>query len=101
MFVSWNNKNEKEVISTSTSVNRDYQIYLITMDKLDQHWYLVNQGAADMARILRVTYQWDAPETKDTARQIEILNNAVENGADAIMLAANDPIAISDALEAA
>ncbi|MDF2541378.1 MAG: periplasmic binding protein/LacI transcriptional regulator [Herbinix sp.] len=78
----------------------NYRIYLITMDRIDQHWYILNQGAEDMAALLGVTnFIWVAPEVKDNQKQIELLNEAVANGADLIMLAANDPVKISNAIE--
>jgi ribose transport system substrate-binding protein len=78
---------------------KKYKAYLITMDKIDQHWYSVDKGASEMAEITRMNYIWDAPEYKDNILQIEILNNAVANDADLILLAANDPVAISSAIE--
>lgn len=74
-------------------------VYLITMDRMDQHWVSVNQGAADMAAALGLTYKWDAPDKKDNAKQIEALNNAVSEGPKVILLAANDPVAISMAVK--
>lgn len=74
----------------------DFKVYLVTMDKMDQHWVNVDAGAKYMAAALGVEYVWDAPDTKDNAKQIECVNNAVADGADLILLAANDPVAISD-----
>jgi ribose transport system substrate-binding protein len=99
LFFTWYNHNIKEPDSIATTLNRHLKVYLITMDKMDQFWYSVNQGAADMAALLGIEYLWEAPETKDIYRQIEILNQAVEDGADVIMLAATDPIQISSAIE--
>ncbi len=79
--------------------NQFYDIYLITMDQQDQHWYRINQGAYDMAQMLGVNYFWEAPVVKDTQRQIEILNQVVARGANAVMIAANDPVLISGAIE--
>ncbi len=70
-------------------------VYLITMDRMDQHWVAVDKGAADMAKALGLSYKWDAPDKKDNAKQIEALNNAVADGADLVLLATNDPTAIS------
>ena len=58
-------------------------------------------GAREMASMLGVTYEWDAPLTRDVNEQIQIFNNAVAAGADAIMLAASDPLKISGAVEEA
>ncbi|MDF2908930.1 MAG: periplasmic binding protein/LacI transcriptional regulator [Herbinix sp.] len=84
---------------TAASMNRFYDIYLITIDNVDQYWYAVNQGAYDMAGLLAVNYRWEAPETKDIQKQIELLNQVVEKGADAILIAVNDPIQMSSAIE--
>ena len=73
-------------------------VYLVTMDKMDQHWVAVDHGASAMAAGLGLDYKWDAPERKDNARQIEVLNNAVADGANLILLAATDPVAISTAV---
>ena len=70
-------------------------VYLITMDKMDQHWVKVDEGAKSMAEALGLKYKWDAPDAKDNAKQIEAINNAVADKADVILLAANDPKAIS------
>ena len=82
-------------------VNENYKIYLITMDKSDLYWKVMDNGAREMASMLGVTYEWDAPLTRDINKQIQIFNNAVEAGADAIMLAASDPLKISSAVEEA
>jgi ribose transport system substrate-binding protein len=84
--------------STSSNSNSKFKVYLITMDKMDQHWVSVDKGASDMAKIAGVTYKWDAPDKKDNAKQIECVNNAVADGANLILLAANDPVAISAAV---
>jgi len=99
LFIIWNSKYQDNAVSTSAYLNRYYKVYLITMDKTDEFWYPLNQGATDMAALLGVTYVWDAPEIKDNAKQIEVLNKAVANGADAILLSANDPVKISTAIE--
>lgn len=74
-------------------------VYLITMDKMDQHWVKVDEGAKTMAKALNVKYKWDAPDVKDNAKQIEALNNAVADKANLVLLAANDPKAISSAVK--
>lgn len=74
-------------------------VYLITMDKMDQHWVAVDKGAKTMAKALGLKYKWDAPDVKDNAKQIEAVNNAVADNADLILLAANDPNAISSAVK--
>jgi len=78
-----------------------HTVFLITMDKMDRHWVTVDEGASAMAERLGLDYRWDGPDTKDTAKQIEVFNNAVAAGADLILLAANDPQAIAQAIETA
>ena len=51
-------------------------VYLITMDKMDQHWVKVDEGAKTMAAAVGLKYKWDAPDVKDNAKQIEAVNNA-------------------------
>lgn len=90
-----------DVVEMNHIVNENYKIYLITMDKSDQFWTVMDNGAREMASMLGVTYEWDAPLTRDVNEQIQIFNNAVAAGADAIMLAASDPLKISGAVEEA
>jgi ribose transport system substrate-binding protein len=100
LFIIWYNKKENEADSVPTTLNSHLKVHLITKDKMDQFWYSVNQGAEDMAELLGITYQWDAPEKReDIDEQIQILNRAVDDGADVILLAATDPIKISSAVE--
>ncbi|HHW01240.1 MAG TPA: substrate-binding domain-containing protein [Thermoanaerobacterales bacterium] len=79
-----------------------YKVYLITMDQMDQHWVNVDKGCKKAVDELgNIDYQWLAPDVKDDAKQIECINNAVAGGADAILLAANGPVAVTSALEEA
>ncbi|MBI9013050.1 MAG: substrate-binding domain-containing protein [Clostridiales bacterium] len=86
--------------ATASEVTKEAKlVYLITMDKMDQHWVNVDKGASVMAEGLGLKYKWDAPDVKDNAKQIEAVNNAVADNADLILLAANDPQAISEAVK--
>lgn len=78
------------------------KIFLITMDQMDQHWVNVDKGAQKAAAELgNVEYKWIAPDVKDDAKQIECVNNAIAGGAQAIMIAANGPDAITASLKEA
>ena len=80
----------------------NYKIQLITMDQMDQHWVNMDKGAKQAAEELgNVTYSWNAPAVKDDAQQIECVNNAVAQGVDAILIAANGPDAITASLKEA
>ena len=82
-----------------SAIAAESSVYLITMDKMDQHWVKVDEGAKTMAKALGMKYKWDAPDVKDNAKQIEAVNNAVADKAGLILLAANDPKAISEAVK--
>lgn len=80
--------------------DKKVKVILITMDSLDQHWVSVDKGAKKAVEELgNVDYKWMAPDKKDDAQQIERVNNAIADQADAIMIAANGPDAISKTLE--
>jgi len=84
------------------STGEKYKVYLITMDQMDQHWKNVDTGCQEaVAELEDVEYTWTAPDVKDDAKQIECINNAVAGGAQAILLAANGPDAVTAALEEA
>ena len=61
----------------------------------------VEIGSKQAAEELGCDYKWIAPDVKDDAKQIECVNNAVADGATAILVAANGPDAITAALEEA
>ena len=80
----------------------NYKITLITMDQMDQHWVNVDKGCKEaVAELGNVDYNWLAPDVKDDAKQIESINNAVAGGAQAILLAANGPDAVTASLKEA
>ncbi|GAA0720167.1 sugar-binding protein [Clostridium malenominatum] len=80
----------------------NHKVFLITMDQMDQHWVTVDQGAKKAAGELgNVDYKWLAPDVKDDAKQIESINNAIAGGANAILLAANGPNAVTASLKEA
>ena len=86
---------------TGDSAGGPIKIALITMDSIDQHWVTLNEGAQKAAAELGVTVQFMAPNTKDDAKQIEMVNTAVAGGFDALVVAANGPDSISAALNEA
>lgn len=88
--------------SAEKSADGAYNVYLITMDQMDQHWVNVDVGCKTaVAELGNVKYTWLAPDVKDDAKQIECINNAVAGGANAILLAANGPDAVTAALKEA
>ena len=77
------------------------KVVLITIDSMDQHWVNMDKGCKKAAEELGCDYKWIAPDVKDDAKQIECVNNAVADGATAILVSANGPDAITAALEEA
>lgn len=95
-------QSDPEPSDVEEPVDETYKVYLITMDQMDQHWVNVDKGCKEaVAELGNIDYQWLAPDVKDDAKQIECINNAVAGGADAILLAANGPVAVQSALEEA
>lgn len=85
--------------AASTDSGKKSKVILITMDSIDQHWVSVDKGAKKaVAELGNIDYKWLAPDKKDDAQQIERVNTAIAENADAIMIAANGPDAISAAL---
>jgi ribose transport system substrate-binding protein len=83
-----------------------YKVYLITMDQMDQYWANIDKGCQQAVSELKgegteVVYKWSAPDKKDDAQQIEKINNAIADGAQAILLAANGPTAVNASLQEA
>ena len=78
-----------------------YKVALITMDRVDQHWVTLDEGAQKAAAELGVELVNMSPNAKDDAQQIEQINNAVSSGCQAIVVAANGPDAVSSALKEA
>ncbi|WP_050697159.1 ABC transporter substrate-binding protein [Anaeromassilibacillus senegalensis] len=86
----------------NTPTGANHKVYLITMDQMDQHWVNVDAGCKKAVEELgNVDYTWLAPDVKDDAKQIECVNNAVAGGAEAILLAANGPDAVTASLKEA
>ncbi|WP_313188023.1 substrate-binding domain-containing protein, partial [Lacrimispora sp.] len=91
-----------ETAKEAASGGGSHKVYLITMDQMDQHWVNVDAGAQKAVKELgNVDYKWLAPDVKDDAKQIECINNAVAGGAQAILLAANGPDAVTASLQEA
>ena len=77
------------VLALAPAAARDWNIQLITMDQMDQHWANVDKGAQKAVEELGgINYRWNAPSIKDDSQQIECINNAIAQGADAAQLRA-------------
>ena len=87
--------------SQGAAENESYKIALITMDRVDQHWVTLEEGAMKAGAELGVEVINMSPNAKDDAQQIEQINNAVSSGCQAIVVAANGPDSVSSALKEA
>lgn len=98
MFIAWYEHRFEHKAIPASSMSHNL-VYLITMDKSLELWSRLNNGASDMAKMLGVTYKWEAPEQRNTDEQIRIINDAVSAGANALLIAAIDPVKASGAIE--
>lgn len=99
LFAFWYRNEMKVMVQTASSTIKFYKVYLITTDKEYQYWEILNQGASDMANAIGVQYIWDAPKKRDVDQQIQVITRAVESGADALLIAADDPKEVSGVVE--
>lgn len=82
------------------------RIHLITMDQMDVHWVKLEKAAKAQVEKLKgegkkIEYKWLAPEKKDNAQQIQMIETAVNDGANVIIISVNDSTACNDALQSA
>ena len=85
--------------ASTTAATGDIKIARITLESIDQYWVKLNDGAQAEAKAKGVEVKFMSPAQKDDAQQIECVNNAVSDGYNAIMVAANGPDSISSALK--
>ncbi len=97
LFILWHQNNINS--TKANSLLRYKKIYLVTMDKEFEFWNYVNQGASDLARAIGVPYFWVAPETRDFNEQIKIIDDIVDDGANAILVAVDDPRKLASVIE--
>lgn len=82
---------------------KKYNFVLITMDSMDQHWLSVKRGAEEKAQELgNVTITFRAPADKtDPGEQVRMVEDAINQKADAILLAPLDAEALKPVVEKA
>lgn len=80
----------------------DYKIYLITMDLVDDFWKSIDSGCRKaVAEIGGIDYKWIGPDTNEDDTQMICIDQAVAEGADAILLAASSPNGVNESLKKA
>lgn len=86
----------------STAMAAQKRFVLITMDSMDEHWLSVRKGAEDKAKELGVTLQFRAPAGKvDPYEQTRMVEDAINQRADAILLAPSDSAALAPVVDRA
>lgn len=84
--------------SGNSNVKSDSKKFvLITMDSIDEHWLSVKNGAEDKVKELRnIELIFRAPAGKtDPNEQTRMVEDAINQKADAILLAPSDPAALA------
>lgn len=86
----------------NTTSDNSYTVYLITMDLTDSYWQSIDKGCQEAAKELgNITYKWIGPDSHDDALQSACVDEAVSNGANAILIAANSADGVNASLDAA
>ena len=79
-----------------------YKIYLITMDLADDFWHSIDAGCREaVAEMGNVDYKWIGPDTHEDASQKVCIEQAINEGANAIVLASSSLTGINDVLQKA
>ncbi len=100
MFIIWDQYYIKRAIPVTVPQDvKNYDIYLITTDNQDEFWQYINQGAADMAMLTGVKYYWKFPYERNPQKQVEVIRSAIRDGADALLISADDVKKISGVIE--
>ena len=105
-----NNDNDIVVIddntnkdTTNVSDKKDgYKIYLITMDLADDFWQSIDSGCRKaVEEIGGINYKWIGPDTHEDDLQKICIEQAINEGADAILIASSSLTGINDSLQKA
>ena len=84
------------------SADDAYKIYLITMDLADDFWKSIDSGCRKaVSEIGDIDYNWIGPDINEDAPQMLCIDQAVAEGAEAILLAASSPRGVNASLEKA
>lgn len=88
---------DKTNSENSNALSDSKKIVLITMDSIDEHWLSVRNGAEDKVKELgNIELIFRAPAGKtDPNEQTRMAEDAINQKADAILLAPSDPAALA------
>ena len=85
-----------------TAAENQYKIYLITMDLADDFWKSIDLGCRKaVSELGGIDYKWIGPDVNEDLPQRRCIEQAVDEGADAILLAASSPQGVNESLEKA
>ena len=95
-----------EEFDASKGEGVETKVAVITMDQMDVHWVRLEAAAEERVNAYNeaganIELTWLAPETKDNAQQIQKIETAIADGANYIIIAANDATSCNKALEEA
>lgn len=80
----------KRDLTPKVTADGKYNIYLITMDQISEYWQNIDAGCkAAVDNIGDVNYYWIAPSKNDVTKQRQSIEQAMNAGADAILLSAS------------
>lgn len=98
VFVIWYESTFKNNVALSSTM-KHYQVYLVTTDKTNKKWVDIDKGATDMAHLMGVSYKWESPEDAKAEELVKVINQIVDSGADAILVALYDAVQIANVIE--
>ena len=79
-----------------------HKIYLITMDLADDFWKSIDLGCRKaVSELGGIDYKWIGPDVNEDLPQRRCIEQAVDEGAEAILLAASSPRGVNESLEKA
>lgn len=90
-----------EATEIPVAVTNDFRIALIAGDRVNPIWISLEEGALKAAEELGCEVVNMSPMMHDAVQQIEQVEDVVEDGCDAIVIAVNDPETVAPALEEA
>ena len=96
------NDNKNQPAEQKKDTDAKYKIYLITMDSVDDFWKSIDNGCKQaVAEIGGIDYTWIGPDQNLDGPQMECIDKAVADGANAILLASSSPRGVIPSLEKA
>ena len=89
-------------INEPVTAENAHKIYLITMDLADDFWKSIDSGCRKaVAEFGGADYKWIGPDVNEDLPQRLCIEQAIADGADAILLAASSPEGVNESLQKA